>query len=74
VSYSFPHTRKKTIPQTFVVAADGHVVAKFRGYDDSIPQMLRHSIERALDPAFEPPPRTPFESPPPRPSPSPSRP
>ena len=37
------------IPQTLVVAADGRVVIRFRGYSDKIvPRMLRDGIEKAL--------------------------
>jgi thiol-disulfide isomerase/thioredoxin len=37
------------IPQTLVVAADGRVVIRFRGYNDKIvPRMLRDGIEKAL--------------------------
>jgi thiol-disulfide isomerase/thioredoxin len=37
------------IPQTLVVAADGRVVVRFRGYSDKIvPRMLRDGIEKAL--------------------------
>jgi hypothetical protein len=53
-----------------VVAADGHMVTKFRGYSGTVARMLRDGIEKALNPAFEPsPPRAPSE-PLPRPSPS----
>jgi len=37
------------IPQTLVVAADGRVVVRFRGYSPQIvPRMLRDGIEKAL--------------------------
>ena len=37
------------IPQTLVVAADGRVVVRFRGYSDKIvPRLLRDGIEKAL--------------------------
>jgi len=37
------------IPQTLVVAPDGRVVIRFRGYSDKIvPRMLRDGIEKAL--------------------------
>jgi hypothetical protein len=43
------------IPQTLVVAPDGRIVVRFRGYSNSIPQMLRDGIERALAPPPAPP-------------------
>ncbi len=46
------------IPQTLVVAADGRVVLRIRGYSpDKVPQMLRDGIEKALSPppAADPP-------------------
>ena len=37
------------IPQTLVIAPDGRVVIRFRGYSDKIvPKMLRDGIEKAL--------------------------
>jgi thiol-disulfide isomerase/thioredoxin len=39
-----------TIPQTFVVAADGHIVTLFRGFSDRMPRMIRDSIKKALNP------------------------
>ena len=37
------------IPQTLVVAADGRVVIRFRGYSDKIvPRLLRDGIDKAL--------------------------
>jgi len=37
------------VPQTHVIAADGRVVIRFRGYSDKIvPRMLRDGIEKAL--------------------------
>ncbi|HEX6185795.1 MAG TPA: TlpA disulfide reductase family protein [Pyrinomonadaceae bacterium] len=49
------------IPQTLVVAADGRIVTRFRGYNDKIvPRMLRDGIEKALNPS--PPPATPAPS------------
>ena len=44
-----------SIPQTLVVAADGRVVTRFRGFSSVVPQMMRRSIEKALDPTYEPP-------------------
>lgn len=40
-----------SIPQTLVVAPDGKVIARFRGYSKKSPQLLRESIEKALNPA-----------------------
>ena len=46
-----------SIPQTLVVAPDGHIVTRFRGYSsDKTSELLRLSIEKALNPAYEPPP------------------
>ena len=45
--------RRPSIPQTLVVAADGHIVARFVGYSKRIPQMLRAGIEKALEPPPE---------------------
>ncbi|HEX8189175.1 MAG TPA: TlpA disulfide reductase family protein, partial [Pyrinomonadaceae bacterium] len=48
------------IPQTFVVAADGHVVLRVRGYNPRVPDMIRAGVRKALDlappPAPAPPP------------------
>lgn len=44
-----------SIPQTFVVAADGRIVTLFKGYSQHIPAMLRNSIEQALSLPPEPP-------------------
>lgn len=41
---------RPSIPQTFVVAADGHVVTHFIGYSNRIPPLVRKSIEEALNP------------------------
>ena len=39
------------IPQTLVVAPDGRIVVRFRGYSDKIvPRLLRDGIEKALNP------------------------
>jgi len=53
---------RSSIPQTLVVAPDGHIAARFRGYSPRLPPMLRAAIEKALEPA--PPAET---LPPPRP-------
>ncbi|HEX7314996.1 MAG TPA: TlpA disulfide reductase family protein, partial [Pyrinomonadaceae bacterium] len=37
------------IPQTFVVAADGHVVLHVRGYNPRVPEMSRAGIRKALE-------------------------
>ncbi|HWS89778.1 MAG TPA: TlpA disulfide reductase family protein [Pyrinomonadaceae bacterium] len=37
------------IPQTFVVAADGHVVLRVRGYNPRVPEMVRAGVRRALE-------------------------
>lgn len=42
---------RPSIPQTFVVAADGRVVTHFLGYSNNIPPMLRKGIEKALNPS-----------------------
>jgi thiol-disulfide isomerase/thioredoxin len=47
------------IPQTFVMAADGHVVLRVRGYNPRVPEMIRAGVRRALE-----------LSPPPAPAPS----
>jgi thiol-disulfide isomerase/thioredoxin len=58
-----------SIPQTIVVAADGRVVTRFRGYSDRIPAMLRRSIEMALNPGLQPLPAPPAQPPaPPKPA------
>ena len=43
------------IPQTFVVAADGHVVLRVRGYNPRVPDMIRAGMRKALDLAPAPP-------------------
>jgi hypothetical protein len=43
------------IPQTLVVAADGHIAFRIRGYSNKIPQILRDNIEKTLNPTAEPP-------------------
>lgn len=45
------------IPQTFVVAADGHVVLRVRGYNPRVADMIRAGVRKALD--LAPPPQTP---------------
>jgi thiol-disulfide isomerase/thioredoxin len=51
--------RSTAIPQTFVVAADGHVVLRVRGYNPRVPEMIRAGVRQALDlskpPAARPP-------------------
>jgi thiol-disulfide isomerase/thioredoxin len=42
------------IPQTFVVAADGHVVLRVRGYNPRVPEMIRAGVIKALE--LSPPP------------------
>ena len=46
-----------SIPQTLVVAADGRVVLRVRGYSNTVPKMLRAGLDAALEPppAAEPP-------------------
>jgi thiol-disulfide isomerase/thioredoxin len=46
------------IPQTFVVAADGHVVLRVRGYNPRVHDMIRAGIQKALD---LPPPQAPAQ-------------
>ena len=38
-----------SIPQTLVIARDGRVVLRVRGYSGRIPQVLRAGLEKALD-------------------------
>ena len=45
------------IPQTFVVAADGHVVLRVRGYNPRVPEMIRAGVRKALE--LSPPPPSP---------------
>ncbi|HEX8291189.1 MAG TPA: TlpA disulfide reductase family protein [Pyrinomonadaceae bacterium] len=45
------------IPQTFVVAADGRVVLRVRGYNPRVPDMIRAGVRQALD--LSPPPPAP---------------
>lgn len=37
------------IPQTFVVAADGRVVLRVRGYNPRVPEMIRAGVQKALE-------------------------
>ena len=41
---------RPSIPQTFVVAADGRVVTHFIGYSNNIPPHVRKGIEEAMNP------------------------
>jgi thiol-disulfide isomerase/thioredoxin len=47
------------IPQTFVVAADGHVVLRVRGYNPRVPEMIRAGVRKALELSPPPPSTTP---------------
>jgi thiol-disulfide isomerase/thioredoxin len=47
------------IPQTFVVAADGHVVLRVRGYNPHVPEMIRAGVRKALELAPTPKPPLP---------------
>ena len=38
-----------SIPQTFVIAADGHVVLRVRGYNPRVPEMVRAGVRKALE-------------------------
>ena len=42
------------LPQTFVVAADGRVVLRVRGYNPRVPEMIRAGVRQALE--LSPPP------------------
>ena len=42
---------RSVIPQTLVVATDGHIAARFRGYSPRLPPVIRAAIEKALEPA-----------------------
>lgn len=44
-----PRAGSFAIPQTFVVAADGHVVLRVRGYNPRVPEMIRAGIRQALE-------------------------
>ncbi|HEX8283730.1 MAG TPA: TlpA disulfide reductase family protein [Pyrinomonadaceae bacterium] len=37
-----------SLPQTFVVAADGQIVLHVRGYNPRVPEMIRAGVEKAL--------------------------
>lgn len=37
-----------SLPQTFVVAADGRIVLHIRGYNARVPDMIRSGVEKAL--------------------------
>jgi thiol-disulfide isomerase/thioredoxin len=37
------------IPQTFVMAADGHVVLRVRGYNPRVTEMIRAAVRKALE-------------------------
>ena len=37
------------LPQTFVLAADGHVVLHVRGYNPRVPDMVRAGVRKALE-------------------------
>jgi thiol-disulfide isomerase/thioredoxin len=43
-----PRPGRFSIPQTFVVAADGQIVLHVRGYNARVPDMVRAGVERAL--------------------------
>ena len=42
------------LPQTFVIAADGRVVLRVRGYNPRVPEMIRAGVRQALE--LSPPP------------------
>jgi thiol-disulfide isomerase/thioredoxin len=44
-----PRSGRFAIPQTFVVAADGHVVLHVRGYNTRVPDMIRAGVRKALE-------------------------
>ena len=58
-----PRAGSFAIPQTFVVAADGHVVLRVRGYNPGVPEMIRAGIRKALE-------ATPAPAPTPAPTPA----
>jgi len=59
---------RSSIPQTLVVAPDGHIAARFRGYSPRLPALMRAAIEKALEPAPPAAAAPPAETlPPPRP-------
>ena len=51
------------IPQTFVVAADGHVVLRVRGYNPRVHEMIRAGVRKALELAPGPAPAAPPKAP-----------
>ena len=53
-----PSSRGTVIPQTFVVAADGRLVLRVRGYNPRVPEMIRAGVRKALDLAPASPPAT----------------
>ncbi|HEX7313232.1 MAG TPA: TlpA disulfide reductase family protein [Pyrinomonadaceae bacterium] len=53
---SSPPRTSFTIPQTFVVGADGHVVLRVRGYNPRVPEMIRAGVRKALEASPAPPP------------------
>lgn len=44
-----PRPGRFAIPQTFVIAADGHVVLRVRGYNPHVPDMIRAGVRKALE-------------------------
>lgn len=52
---NLPRSGSYAIPQTFVVAADGHVVLRVRGYNPRVPEMIRAGVRKALETAPQPP-------------------
>lgn len=44
-----PRPGQFAIPQTFVVAADGQVVLRVRGYNPRVPEMIRAGVRKALE-------------------------
>lgn len=47
-SWNPTYTGRYTVPQTFVVAADGRIVLHIRGYNARVPDMIRSGVEKAL--------------------------
>ncbi len=54
-----PRRSSTAIPQTFVVAADGQVVLRVRGYNPRVPEMIRAGVRKALE--LSPPPPAPAQ-------------
>jgi len=50
-------SERPSIPQVFVVSADGRVAASFIGHSDLVSEMIRKSIDKALNPPAAAPPR-----------------